>query len=144
MTYGTGTWPPALQEVIDEFADVEDAMERFEMLFEFAQELDELPISEWSESTKVHGCQSEAHILATLREDGMFHLRGAADAKLVQGLISITAIALEGLSLGQVATFPHTFVGEMGLLNALTPSRANGFRNMLRKVQKEALALEGE
>ncbi|HIF16934.1 MAG TPA: SufE family protein [Candidatus Poseidoniales archaeon] len=139
----TTEWPEKLLEIIEDFSAAFDTSERYEMLFELADDVDELPISEWTPSTKVHGCQSEAHVLACLNEDGTFHLRGAADSKLVQGLISITAIALEGLSLAEVAIFSPTYVEEMGLKEALSPSRANGFLNMFKKVQQEA-ALLGE
>mgnify|MGYP001158064219 FL=1 len=134
MVYERGSWPIRLQQIIDDFSVVEDSMERIEMLFEYAEEIDELPMSEWSEDTKVHGCQSEAHVLPMQNEDGTFHLQGASDAKLVQGLMAITAIAIEGLSPSEVATFSPDYTSEMGLMNALTPSRANGFRNMFRKV----------
>ncbi|MDC0056058.1 SufE family protein [Deltaproteobacteria bacterium] len=139
----TTEWPAGLLELIEDFSVAFDASERYEMLFELADDVDELPISEWTPSTKVHGCQSEAHVLACLNEDGSFHLRGAADSKLVQGLISITATALEGLSLAEIASFSPAYVKEMGLKEALTPSRANGFLNMFKKVQHEA-ALLGE
>lgn len=137
----TTEWPERLLEIIEDFSAAFDTSERYEMLFELAAEVDELSISEWTPSTKVHGCQSEAHVLACLNEDGTFHLRGAADSKLVQGLISITAIALEALSLAEVATFSPTYVEDMGLKEALSPSRANGFLNMFKKVQHEALIL---
>ena len=132
--YEAGSWPIRLQQIIDEFSEVDDSMERIEMLFEYAQEIDELPMSEWCDDTKVHGCQSEAHVLPMKNDDGTFHLMGASDAKLVQGLMAITAIALEGLAPSEVAIFSSDYASEMGLMNALTPSRANGFRNMFRKV----------
>ena len=132
--YEAGSWPVRLQQIIDEFSEVDDSMERIEMLFEYAREIDELPMSEWCDDTKVHGCQSEAHVLPMQNDDGTFHLMGASDAKLVQGLMAITAIALEGLAPSEVAIFSSDYASEMGLMNALTPSRANGFRNMFRKV----------
>jgi cysteine desulfuration protein SufE len=138
----TAEWPEELLEIVEDFSAAFDTSERYDMLFELADTVDELPISEWTPSTKVHGCQSEAHVLACLNEDGSFHLRGAADSRLVQGLISITSIALEGLSLAEVADFSPTFVEEMGLKEALSPSRANGFLNMFKKVQQEAVLLE--
>ena len=138
MEYEAGSWPPQLQQIINEFSEITDSMERIEMLFEFAEEIDELPMSEWSEETKVHGCQSEAHVQPMKNPDGTFHLKGAADAKLVQGLIAITAIALEGLPPEEVAVFSPDYAAEMGLMHSLTPSRANGFRNMFHKVVEAA------
>ncbi len=138
----SGDWPSALVEIIEDFTQAFDASERYEMLYEMAESVDELPTSEWTEVTRVHGCQSEAHVRGELNSEGTFHLRGGADSRIVQGLIAITATALEGLSIDEVVSFSPAFVEEMGLANALSPSRANGFLNMFKKVQSEAALLE--
>ena len=144
MSYGPGNWPEQLQEIIDEFKDVFDPMERYEMLYDWAKEIDELPQDEWDDNTKVHGCQSEAHAKFHLDEAGGFHMRGTADAQIVQGLLAITAIAINGLSPKEVSEFSPEFTLEMGLDQALTPSRANGFRNMFKKVQETARTMSEE
>jgi cysteine desulfuration protein SufE len=129
------TWPPALQEVIDEFAEIEDAMERLEILMDFADEVDELPYEEWSDENLVKGCQSIAHIVIEQR-DGTIWMRAAADAKMVQGLMGILTIAVNGGTAEQVLELTPDFVVEMGVLNTLTPSRSNGFRTMFDMIQK--------
>ena len=129
------TWPPALQEVIDEFTEIEDAMERLEILMDFADEVDELPGEEWSEENRVKGCQSIAHV-AIEQRDGTIWMRAAADAKMVQGLMGILTIAVNGETAEQVLELTPDFVVEMGILNTLTPSRSNGFRTMFDMIQK--------
>ncbi|MGB1587948.1 MAG: SufE family protein [Poseidonia sp.] len=130
------TYPTALQELIEEFQEVDDKRERLEMLFELADEVVELPQSEWSDATRVRGCQSEAHVRVAF-EEGLVHLLGAADAKMVQGLMGILSIALDGLTPAQAVLIPPQFAEDMGLTNTLTPSRSNGFRNMYDKVMNE-------
>ncbi len=130
------TYPPALQELIDEFQEVEDKRERLEMLFELADEVVELPQEEWTEVTRVRGCQSEAHVRVDMA-NGLIQFLGAADAKMVQGLMGILTIALDGLTPAQAVLIPPQFAEDMGLLNTLTPSRSNGFRNMYDKVMNE-------
>lgn len=130
------TYPEALQELVEEFQDVPDKRERLEMLFELAEEVLELPTEEWSEATRVRGCQSEAHVRVSI-EDGLVNFLGAADAMVVQGLMGVLAIALHGLTPAQAVLIPVDFAEEMGLTNTLTPSRSNGFRNMYDKVMGE-------
>ena len=130
------TYPTALQELIDEFQEVDDKRERLEMLFELADEVVELSQDQWSDATRVRGCQSEAHVRVTL-DEGLVHLLGAADAKMVQGLMGIPSIALDGLTPAQAVLIPPQFAEDMGLTNTLTPSRSNGFRNMYDKVMNE-------
>lgn len=134
------SWPDVLQELIDEFSDIDDAMERLEILFELAAEVDELPVAEWTEANRIHGCQSEAHIECSL-EDGGFRMRGGADAQIVQGLMTITQRAVNGRPAAEVAGLEPTFIEAMGLKASLTPSRSNGFLNMFKRVREEAEAL---
>jgi len=132
-------YPEALQELIEEFKEVADKRERLEMVFELADEIMLLPTNEWTDDTRIRGCQSEAHVRIAV-EDGLVHMVGAADAKLVQGLMGVLSIALEGLAPAQAILVPVDFAEEMGLLNSLTPSRSNGFRNMYDKVMNEIRA----
>jgi len=129
-------YPEQLRELVEEFQEVEDKRERLEMLFELAEEIMELPADEWSEQTRVRGCQSEAHVRVSI-DDGLVHVFGAADAKLVQGLMGVLSIAIDGLTPAQAVLIPADFAQDMGLTNTLTPSRSNGFRNMYDKVMNE-------
>ena len=132
-------YPEALRELVEEFQEVEDKRERLEMLFELAEEIMELPAEEWSEQTRVRGCQSEAHVRVSI-DDGLVHVFGAADAKLVQGLMGVLSIAIDGLTPAQAVLIPADFAQDMGLTNTLTPSRSNGFLNMYDKVINEIRA----
>ena len=136
------TWPDALQAAIDEFVDVFDPMERYEMLFEWASEVNELPVEEWNDGNIIQGCQSQAHVMCHL-EDGLFYMRGGADAQIVQGLMAITCLAVNGRPAAEVVALEPTFVDEMGIKASLTPSRSNGFLNMFKRVQEEASSLMG-
>ena len=134
------TWPDALQEAIEQFADVFDPMERYEMLFEWASEVNELPVEKWNDNNMIHGCQSDAHVECYV-ENELFYMRGGADAQIVQGLMAITCLAVNGRPPEEVVGIEPTFVDEMGLKASLTPSRSNGFLNMFKRVQDEARLL---
>ena len=51
-------YPEALQDLVEEFQEVEDKRERLEMLFELADEIVELPAAEWSDETRAYGAAS--------------------------------------------------------------------------------------
>ena len=125
-----------LIELIEEFQEIEDKMERLEMVFDLADEVNLLPIDQWSEATRVHGCQSEAHVKVEL-VDSNVNFQSGADSKLVQGLMGILTMAIHGISADEVLTLTPDFATEMGILNSLSPSRSNGFRNMFDKVMSE-------
>ena len=125
-----------LSEIIEEFQEIDDKMERLEMVFDLADEVNLLPIDQWSETTRVHGCQSEAHVKVGL-VDSNVNFQAGADSKLVQGLMGILTMAIHGISADEVLTLTPDFATEMGILNSLSPSRSNGFRNMFDKVMNE-------
>ena len=125
-----------LSELIEEFQEIEDKMERLEMVFDLADKVNLLPIDQWSEATRVHGCQSEAHVKVEL-VDSNVNFQSGADSKLVQGLMGILTMAIHGISADEVLTLTPDFATEMGILNSLSPSRSNGFRNMFDKVMSE-------
>jgi cysteine desulfuration protein SufE len=70
------------------------------------------------------------------QRDGTIWMRAAADAKMVQGLMGILTIAVNGGTAEEVLELTPDFVVEMGILNTLTPSRSNGFRTMFDMIQK--------
>ena len=111
------TYPEALIELIDDFQSIDDKMERLEYVFDLASEVNELPVAQWSEETRIHGCQSEAHVLLEIR-DGKVSLKSGADSKLVQGLMGILTIAMDNLDTEEAKKITPDFAVDMGILNS--------------------------
>ena len=127
------TYPEQLMELIEDFKSIEDRMERLEYVFDLASEVNELPTTEWDDSTRITGCQSEAHVRVDIEESNV-RLYSGADSKLVQGLMGILTIAIDQQPIEAAQALTPDFAVEMGILNSLSPSRSNGFRNMFDKV----------
>ncbi|MBP50754.1 MAG: SufE family protein [Candidatus Thalassarchaeaceae archaeon] len=135
-------WSEEISEIVDRFQSCFDDMERLELLFEYAEKHpSNLPMEMWNDENMVHGCQSRAHVVCSLNGEGGFMAEGGADAQIVQGLMAITAIAVNGQPPEKVAEHDPSYIEGMGLSRILTPSRANGFMNMVSKVKKEASSL---
>ena len=135
------TYPEQLSELIEDFKSIDDRMERLEYVFDLASEVNELPTSEWDDSTRITGCQSEAHVRVDL-EDKIVRLYSGADSKLVQGLMGILTIAIDKQPIETAQALTPDFAVEMGILNSLSPSRSNGFRNMFDKVMNDLSGVE--
>ena len=135
------TYPMLLSELIEDFKSIDDRMERLEYVFDLASEVNELPTSEWDDSTRITGCQSEAHVRVDV-EDRSVRLYSGADSKLVQGLMGILTIAIDQQPIETAQALTPDFAVEMGILNSLSPSRSNGFRNMFDKVMKDLSGVE--
>jgi cysteine desulfuration protein SufE len=139
---GNRNWPEHLDHIVEEFSSCFDSMERYELLFQYAKK-NPTPLlpDEWDSSNQVHGCQSRAHVECRLDQEGKLMLYGGADAQIVQGLIAITAIAVNGMDPKEASSLSPIFADEMGIRSSLTPSRANGFLNMFKRVKEEASLL---
>ena len=135
------TYPEQLSELIEDFKSIDDRMERLEYVFDLASEVNELPTSEWDDSTRITGCQSEAHVRVDI-EDENVRLYSGADSKLVQGLMGILTIAIDKQPIETAQALTPDFAVEMGILNSLSPSRSNGFRNMFDKVMNDLSGVE--
>jgi len=135
------TYPEKLTELVEDFQSIDDRMERLEYVFDLASEVNELPTEEWSDSTRIHGCQSEAHVRVEIVDENV-RLYSGADSKLVQGLMGILTIAIDGQPVEIARTLTPEFAVEMGILNSLSPSRSNGFRNMFDKVMSTLMEEE--
>ena len=129
-------YPQVLQELIGEFAEIDDKMEILEYVYDLADEVVEFPVENWNENTRILGCQSEAH-LEIIIDGEIVTLRSGADAKIVQGMMGIITIAINGQKAEDVLRLKPDFALEMGILNSLSPSRSNGFRNIFDKVMSE-------
>ena len=130
------TYPEQLMELIDDFQSIDDRMERLEYVFDLASEVNELPAEDWSDSTRIHGCQSEAHVRVDIDNNNV-RLYSGADSKLVQGLMGILTIAIDDQPIEVARNLTPDFAVTMGILNSLSPSRSNGFRNMFDKVMRD-------
>ena len=90
---------------------------------------------------KVQGCVSQVFITANLK-DGKVWYQGDSDAQLVKGLVALLIQGLNGLSPQEIMQVSPDFIEETGLKVSLTPSRANGFYNILQLMKKKAFNLE--
>ena len=73
--------------------------------------------------------------------EGKLHWRGDSDAAITKGLLALLIEGLEGMTPDQITNLDPSFIGATGLQASLTPSRANGFLNILKLMQVQAKAL---
>ena len=106
-----------------------------------AKKLEPLPEELRQEAFKVKGCVSQVYVIASL-DNGKLHWQGDSDAQITKGLLALLIEGLEGLTPAQAAAIDPGFIAATGLQASLTPSRANGFLNILRSMQAQARALQ--
>lgn len=76
-----------------------------------------------------------------LRDDGCLYWAADSDSQLTKGLAALLVSGMSGLTPAQTLSLNPSFLAQLGLAQALTPSRNNGFLNMFKKMQRAALEL---
>ncbi len=137
---GATTGSAALDRMVERLATTTDPKRRYEYVLWLAKKLPPLADEFRQEVFKVKGCVSQVYVVGQL-VDGTLHWQGDSDAAITKGLLALLIEGLEGLTPDQAAAIDPSFLAATGLQASLTPSRANGFLNILLMMQAQAKAL---
>ncbi|MEM6399316.1 MAG: SufE family protein [Cyanobacteria bacterium P01_D01_bin.116] len=130
--------PPALAKIVKRFQRATEPKRRYEQLIWYGQKLSEFPESDKTSENKVPGCVSQVFVTASLN-DGKVNFQGDSDSQLTKGLLALLIEGLNGSTPTEIVQLKPDFIQETGLNVSLTPSRANGFYNIFKTMQKKAL-----
>ena len=132
--------PAQLDKLVKRFARISEPKRRYEQLLWYAKKLEAFPPEGKTPENKVPGCVSQVYITANLEDDKVF-FQGDSDAQITKGLLAMLIAALGGLSPTEILQLTPDFIKETQLDVSLTPSRANGFYNIFKTMQKKVLLL---
>ena len=135
--------PAQLDKLVKRFARITEPKRRYEQLLWYAKKLEDFPAEGKTTENKVQGCVSQVYITADL-EDGKVAYKGDSDAQITKGLLAMLIAGLNGLTPQEIVQLTPDFIKETQLDVSLTPSRANGFYNIFKMMQKKALLLIDE
>ena len=128
-------------EVIAEFADFTDWMDKYQMLIDLGNELEPLDERYKNESNLINGCQSRVWIQADYR-DGLLFFTAESDALIVKGLIALLLRVLSGHTPQEILDADLYFIDQIGLKDHLSPTRSNGLLAMVKQIRVYALAFK--
>jgi cysteine desulfuration protein SufE len=140
MSSDLDSLPPALSKIVQRFQRATDPKRRYEQLIWYAQKLPEFPEIDKVPENKVPGCVSQVYVKAELVDRDKVVFQGDSDSQLTKGLLALLVLGLDGLTPTEIVQLTPDFIQETGLNVSLTPSRANGFYNIFKTMQKKALA----
>ncbi len=141
VSAGSRYGSPALDRLAEKLSSTPDARKRYEYVLWLAKKLPPMPDELQTENRKVQGCVSQVFVNAQL-DNNVLRWQGASDALITKGLLALLIQGLDGLTPAQVIAVDPSFIAATGLQASLTPSRANGFLNILRMMQTQASHLD--
>ena len=126
-----------LHKLVEKLKNAEYPKRKYEFILWLGKKLKVPNNSIFISENKVQGCVSEVFVKASFQE-GKLYWEGYSDALITKGLLAFLINGMNELTPKQVVNINNKFIEDTGLKASLTPSRSNGFLNILLKMQSQA------
>ena len=130
-------------EVIAEFSDFDDWMDRYQLLIDLGNEQEPLDESYKTEENLIEGCQSRVWLQCD-EADGKLLFRAESDALIVKGIIALLIKVVSGHTPDEILESDLYFIDRIGLREHLSPTRSNGLLSMVKQMRMYALAYKAK
>ena len=127
-------------EIIEEFADLDDWMDKYQLLIDLGNDQQPLPAEYKTEQNLIDGCQSRVWLTAELTPEGLVHFEAESDALIVKGIVTLLIRVLSDHTPQEILDADLYFIERIGLREHLSPTRSNGLLAMLKQMKAYALA----
>lgn len=128
-------------EIIEEFIELDDWMDRYQLLIDLGSEQPPLDAKYKTEQNLIEGCQSRVWLQADLI-DGHIHFQAESDALIVKGMVALLVRVLSDQTPQDILDADLYFIEKIGLREHLSPTRSNGLLAMLKQMKLYALAFK--
>ena len=130
-------------EVIAEFSDFDDWMDRYQLLIDLGNEQEPLDDKYKTEQNLIEGCQSRVWLQAD-EVDGKVIFQAESDALIVKGIIALLIKVLSGHTPDEILEADLYFIPRIGLQEHLSPTRSTGLLAMVKQMRMYALAFKAK
>ncbi|ATX77187.1 SufE family protein [Reinekea forsetii] len=127
-------------DIIENLSFFDSWEERYKYIIDLGKELPPMADELKSEVNLVRGCQSQVWLVPE-QQDELFIFKVDSDAHIVKGLLAVVLVAFNGRSAQAIlAVDIERYFTALDLVRHLSPSRGNGLRAMVKKIQDIATA----
>ena len=130
-------------EVIAEFNDFDDWMDRYQLLIDLGNEQEPLDEKYKTEQNLIEGCQSRVWLQAD-EVGGKVIFKAESDALIVKGIIALLIKVVSGHTPDEILNSELYFIDRIGLKDHLSPTRSNGLLSMVKQMRMYALAFKAK
>ncbi len=130
-------------EIIAEFSDFDDWMDRYQLLIDLGNEQQPLDEKYKTDQNLIEGCQSRVWLQAD-EQDGKIIFQAESDALIVKGIIALLIKVLSGHTPDEILEADLYFIPRIGLQEHLSPTRSNGLLAMVKQMRMYALAFKAK
>lgn len=131
-------------EIIEEFSEVDDWMDRYSMIIDLGNSLPPIDEKYKTPDHLIEGCQSRVWLNADMTPEGTVSYTADSDAIIVKGIIALLIKVLNGHTPDEILGTDLRFIDRIGLAEHLSPTRSNGLLAMLKQMRAYALAFKAK
>ena len=132
-------FPPTVDELIEEFEELEDWDERYDLIIDLGRELPALPADLQTDENIVKGCMSLVWLVTDVKADTTMEIRADSDSIIVKGLIVVLLAHYSGKKAQEIIDSDAIKLFEkLGLNQHLSPQRRNGLYSMVKRLKQLA------
>ena len=128
-------------EIIEEFSEVDDWMDRYAMIIDLGNSLPAIDSRFKTPEHLIEGCQSRVWLNAE-EKDGKVYFTADSDAIIVKGIIALLIKVLNGHTPREIIDANLYFIDRIGLSENLSPTRSNGLLAMVKPMRLYAIAMD--
>lgn len=130
-------------EIVSEFSDFDDWMDRYQMLIDMGNDQQSLDEKYKTEENLIDGCQSRVWLQCDVK-DGKLVFTAESDALIVKGIVTLLIRVLSGHTPDEILNADLYFIEKIGLKEHLSPTRSNGLLAMVKQIRMYALAYKAK
>ena len=130
-------------EIIEEFSDFDDWMDKYQLLIDLGSEQEPLAPEYKTDQNLIDGCQSRVWLQADL-VDGKIEFQAESDPLIVKGIIALLIKVVSGHTPDEILENELYFIEAIGLKDHLSPTRSNGLLAMVKQMRMYALAFKAK
>ena len=124
--------------IIADFQVFDDWMDKYEMIIDLGKEIQGITVDKRKDEQLIDGCQSRVWLKAEIDNERM-NFSADSDAIITKGIIALLIAVYNGEKPETIVKEDLYFIDQIGLQDHLSPTRANGLLEMVKRMKLEAL-----
>ena len=132
------TYSDKQMAIIEDFELFEDWLQKYEFIIELGKDIELIPEKQKTNDLLIEGCQSRVWLKSEFKDNKM-HYYADSDAIITKGIISLLIKVMNEEKPSVIAKEDLFFIEKIGLQEHLSPTRANGLLEMVKRMKLDAI-----
>lgn len=130
------------EEIVDNLSFFDSWEDRYRYIIDLGRELPVMDAALQTDEHLVRGCQSLVWLVHEVDESGHLEFQADSNSHIVKGLLAVVLAAYNGKTAAEIiAVDIEDYFNRLNLIKHLSPSRGNGLRAMVKRIQDTAAQL---